>query len=66
MARNIAATGYGAVHPESAVNVVIIEGAIRTTEGLASAEASDARGEIYGTETDPQDPGTGASHSAPV
>ncbi|HYT78739.1 MAG TPA: pyridoxamine 5'-phosphate oxidase family protein [Actinomycetota bacterium] len=42
MARNIAATRYAAVHPESAVNVVIVEGTVQRTEGQALAEAGDA------------------------
>lgn len=45
MARDIVATGYAAVHPESALNVVIIEGAVRRTEGQNLAEAGDAWGE---------------------
>jgi len=57
MARNIAATGYAAVHPESAVDVVIIEGTVRRTEGQALAEAGDAYEAKYGTKMDPDDPG---------
>jgi len=57
MARRIAATGYAAVHPESAVEVVIIEGTVRRTEGLALAEAGPAYEAKYGTKMDPFDPG---------
>jgi hypothetical protein len=57
MARNVAATGYAAVHPESAVNVVIIEGNVRRTEGQALAEAGGAYEAKYGTKMDPDDPG---------
>jgi Pyridoxamine 5'-phosphate oxidase len=57
MARNIAATGYAIVHPESALNVVILEGAVQRTEGLALTEASDAYEAKYETKMDPSDPG---------
>lgn len=57
MARNIASTGYAAVHPESAVEVVIVEGAVRRTERLAVAEAREAYEAKYRTKVDPDDPG---------
>jgi hypothetical protein len=57
MARNIAATGHATVHPESAVDVVIIEGSVRRTEGQAFAEAGHAYETKYGTKVDPNDPG---------
>jgi hypothetical protein len=57
MARNIAATGYAAVHTESAVNVVIVEGPVRKTEGQALAAACEAYEAKYGMKMDPDDPG---------
>ena len=57
MARIVAATGYAAVHPESAVNVVIVEGTVQRTEGRVLAEAGDAYEAKYGTKMDPDDPG---------
>lgn len=57
MARNIDATGHAAMHPESAVNVVVVEGSVRRAEGQALAEAGDAYAAKYGTRMDPHDPG---------
>ncbi|HXF71347.1 MAG TPA: pyridoxamine 5'-phosphate oxidase family protein [Actinomycetota bacterium] len=57
MARNIAAAGHGAVHPESAVDVVIIEGPIRGAGGRVPAEARAAYESKYGVRTDPRDRG---------
>jgi hypothetical protein len=57
MARNMASTGYAAVHPESAVDVVIVEGIVGRTKRHALAEARDAYEAKYRTHVDPDDPG---------
>jgi hypothetical protein len=57
MARNIASRRYAVVHPESAVDVVIVEGTVQRTERQALAKARVAYEAKYGTNVDPDDPG---------
>lgn len=57
MGRNLAEARYALVHPESAVDVVIIEGTVQLAEGTSLAGAVEAYEKKYGWRLDPGDSG---------
>ncbi|HYU56652.1 MAG TPA: pyridoxamine 5'-phosphate oxidase family protein [Actinomycetota bacterium] len=57
MARNVVGNGYALMHPESAVDVVIVEGTVHRAAGTSLASVADAYERKYGWRMDPEDPG---------
>ena len=56
-ARNVARNGYAVVHPESALDVVIVEGVVGRAVQPALSAAAEANEQTYGWKTDIDDPG---------